>query len=206
MNATQIISAIKASKTLPETERVQLFNACTRALAEMLCDVSSDPVLAVQLIPTEQVTANDYNPNRVATPEMELLHESIAADGVTMPVVVIKKPSDGWVTVDGFHRQRVLREMKRKYIPCSVIDSDKADAIASTVRHNRARGKHQVDLMAAIVKRLMDAGWEDADIARKVGMTPDELLRLKQTVGIAKLMAGSEYAASWGLTSKAKKK
>jgi len=195
-----IIASIRAAKRLPETERIAAFNAATNALRDLVGDIASDPVLAVQLLPMGDVIANDYNPNKVATPEMTLLRESIESDGVTMPVVVIRDSAHKrWVTVDGFHRQIVLRDhLMRRYIPCSVINTDLANRIAATIRHNRARGKHQVDLMANIVKSLISEGWKDVAIARKIGMTDDELLRLKQNVGIAKLLAGCEYSKSWG--------
>lgn len=183
---------------LPEKERVAAYNAATSALREMVSDLCDDPVLGVQLIPVDRVVANDYNPNNVASPEMDLLEDSIRADGVTMPVVVIRE-DEIHVTVDGFHRQIVIRDrLKRKYAPCSVIDADDSNRIASTIRHNRARGKHQVDLMAEIVRSLIEKGWNDAGICQHIGMSDEELLRLKQSAGVAKLLAGSEYSKSWG--------
>lgn len=185
---------------LPEKDRVAAYNAATRALREMVSDLCSDPVLAVQLVPAERIKPNAYNPNHVATPEKELLEDSIRADGVTMPVVTIKDDATGMHDiVDGFHRHQVISErLKRKYVPCSVIDADMANRMASTIRHNRARGKHQVDLMAAIVKQLMELNWTDGQICQHVGMSEEELLRLKQIVGAAKLLAGIEYSASYG--------
>ena len=152
----------------------------------------------VQLVAADSVKANDYNPNRTAAPEMDLLEQSIRCDGITMPVVVVADEA-GWTVVDGFHRTRVCKErLHRKYLPVSVIDKAIADRMASTIRHNRARGKHQVDLMADIVKSLLAQGWEDPDIAKHIGMTEEELLRLKQTVGVAKLLAAADYSRSFG--------
>ncbi len=193
----EVLALLSSYRDLPETERVAIYNATTRALRALVADVCDDPVIAVQLAPVDQVRANDYNPNRVASPEMALLEESIRADGVTMPVVAIAT-SDGWEVVDGFHRRSVLNRFGRRFIPLSVIDSERADRMASTIRHNRARGKHQVDLMANIVRQMLALGWENARIATAVGMSEEELLRLKQSVGVAHLLASKEYSQSWG--------
>lgn len=201
MDFRRIIAEIlRACAELPERERVELYNACTMELREMMRGIADDPVLAIQLVPAGNVRANDYNPNRVASPEMDLLEDSIRADGVTMPVVVMREPgSDIHLTVDGFHRQLVLTSrMARRYIPCSLIDADVSNRMASTIRHNRARGKHQVDLMGEIVKALMGDGWDDERIALHLGMSLEELLRLKQIVGAARLLAAEQYSASYG--------
>jgi ParB-like chromosome segregation protein Spo0J len=191
-------SEIAAMHALSEADRVAAFNRLTLALRELVRDIADDPVLAVQLVPAESLRANAYNPNHVAAPELDLLELSIREDGVTMPVVVAR---DGEIceVVDGFHRQRVIRErLGRRYVPCSVIDRPLADRMASTVRHNRARGKHQVDLMGALVKSLLTVGWADARIAEHLGMSMEEILRLKQIVGVARLLAADEYSQSWG--------
>src|SRR5690606_5838277 len=192
--------AILACLELPESERVAAYNAATSALRSMVADLCNDPVLAVRLVPAGKVVPNEYNPNRVASPEVGLVEASIREDGVTMPVATAHVPAAGtWVVVDGFHRRSVLVErLGRKYVPCSVIDKPISDRMASTIRHNRARGKHQVDLMAEIVKALLSLGWGDDKIAEHIGMTPEELLRLKQSAGVAELLAGSEYSKSWG--------
>jgi len=189
--------AILACVELPEPERVAAYNAGTAALRAVVSDLSDDPVMSIRLVAAESVVANDYNPNRVAAPELALLEQSIAADGVTMPVVVVSEGERN-VVVDGFHRQKVLKSRGRRYIPVSTIDKPAGDRMASTVRHNRARGKHQVDLQAELVKSMLELGMSDADVASKLGMSVEELLRLKQIVGAAKLLAGVEYSASYG--------
>jgi ParB-like chromosome segregation protein Spo0J len=196
-----IEALIDEAKKLAERERIELYNRISSKLRELIEDVCNDPVAAVQLVPAQSVHANDYNPNRTAAPEMDLLEQSIRCDGITMPVVVVEDPSGNgaWIVVDGFHRTRVCKErLHRQYIPVSVIDKPLADRMASTVRHNRARGKHQVDLMAEIVRSLVTQGWSDKNIAVHVGMTEEELLRLKQTIGVAKLLAASDYSRSFG--------
>ncbi len=157
------------------------------------------PCLNVRLVPTNKVQANDYNPNKVATPEMELLADSIEADGVTMPIVVYHdKGADTYIVVDGFHRYLLLRDrFKCPEIPVVVIDKPLSERMASTIRHNRARGKHQVDLLAMLVRSLVNQGWPDDEIAKHLGMTYEELLRLKQVVGIAKVIKYKDYGRAW---------
>ncbi len=196
--------AILACAELSEKERVTVYNAATSALREIVRDIADDPVLGVKLARAEDIVANDYNPNKTASMEMDLLEQSIKADGVTMPLVTFRE-GDKRIVVDGFHRRMVLTErLNRKYIPVSDIDRPLADRMASTVRHNRARGKHQVDLMASLVKSLLNQGWEDGKIAEHIGMTVEELLRLKQVAGVAKLLAAEEYSQSWGLVEDGK--
>lgn len=158
------------------------------------------PVLDVRMVLAAKVVANDYNPNRVASPEYQLLIKSIEEDGVTQPIVTFyDSNTDQYIIVDGFHRWSVLTQhFKCAEIPVVVIEKDLANRMASTIRHNRARGKHQVDLQADLVRSLMQLGWDDPRIAQHLGMTEEELLRLKQAVGVARLLATEEYSASYG--------
>lgn len=157
------------------------------------------PCLAVRLVPAAKVVSNDYNPNKVARRELDLLELSIREDGVTQALVVYyDREADKYVIVDGFHRYVVLVRLGCEEIPVVVIDKDIRNRMASTVRHNRARGKHQVDLVAELVKSLLAKGWEDERIAEHLGMSGEELVRLKQVVGIARLFAAPEYSKSWG--------
>lgn len=157
------------------------------------------PCLQAKLVPADKVVANDYNPNSVARPEMELLAQSIETDGVTQPVVTVYDPeADLYIVVDGFHRYTILTTwFNLKTIPVVVLDKPMTDRMASTIRHNRARGKHQVDLMAVLVARLRGLGWDDLDIARHLGMEAEEVLRLKQQTGLADLFAGQPYSRAW---------
>lgn len=198
--AASVRKAIVKCAGLSETDRIAIYNAATSALAELVRDLCADPVLAIKLIKTESVVANDYNPNRVASTELDLLEHSIRSDGMTMPIVVaLDQESNQYVTIDGFHRGLISRErIKSRYIPVTVLKRCRRERIASTIRHNRARGKHQVDMMAEIVRNLLALEWDDSEIATHIGMTPEELLRLKQSIGVAKLLAGTEYSCSWG--------
>lgn len=157
------------------------------------------PVSNVQWVPAEKVFANDYNPNTVAPPEMKLLQISIESDGFTQPIVVWEH-DDGYEVVDGFHRHLVGKKMGLTHLPVVVINgdrTDKNDRIASTIRHNRARGKHQVSGMSEIVQELSRRNWSEAKIGRELGMEPDEVLRLKQIGGLAEMFADKEFSEAW---------
>lgn len=158
------------------------------------------PCMNPLLVPAEKVQANEYNPNKVAVAEMDLLKQSIEADGVTMPIVTYYDAAiDRYIVVDGFHRYILLtKHFGCKEVPVVVIDKNIQDRMASTVRHNRARGKHQVDLMGELVKVMTQKGCSDEEIASHLGMSEDELVRLKQIVGIAKVFAATEYSKAWG--------
>ena len=158
------------------------------------------PVYTVKAIPLEKVQANDYNPNVVAPPEMRLLELSIWEDGFTMPCVCYyDKEKDRYILADGFHRYRVLKTSKRIYerekglLPVVVIDKDLSNRMASTIRHNRARGTHNIELMCNIVAELDKAGMSDEWIMKNIGMDRDELLRLKQISGLAELFADHNF-------------
>lgn len=157
------------------------------------------PVSFVRWVPADEVFANDYNPNAVAPPEMKLLQISIDQDGFTQPIVVWKTEK-GFEVVDGFHRHLVGIKMGLSHLPIVVINqdrSDRGDRIASTIRHNRARGKHQVEAMSDIVLELSRRNWTDQRIARELGMDPDEVLRLKQITGLAEMFADREFSEAW---------
>ena len=166
---------------------------------------NSEPVECEQWVKASSVIANDYNPNSVAPPEMELLHTSIQEDGYTQPIVVWYH--DGYYeVVDGFHRNRVgkeyddIRERIHGYLPVVVINNDredKGDRIASTIRHNRARGKHRVEAMSEIVIELKRRNWSDKKIAKELGMDADEVLRLTQITGLAEMFADKDFSQAW---------
>lgn len=158
------------------------------------------PVSCVRWIPIEHVEANDYNPNSVAPPEMALLRTSITADGFTQPIVVWEVSSNQYEVVDGFHRYLIGKELGMSHLPSVVVNNDRTDRgdrIACTIRHNRARGKHQVGAMSEIVQELARRNWSDGKIARELGMEPDEVLRLKQVTGLAELFADMEFSEAW---------
>ncbi len=189
---------------LPEEERIAALNEVRVALHEV-SPFHTEPVDCVLWVPGEEVEANDYNPNVVAPPEMRLLEISIDADGFTQPIVTF--PTNGHrEVVDGFHRNLVAKRSKsvnkrlRGYLPVTTIRSDRQsreDRIAATIRHNRARGQHQVADMSEIVVELSRRNWSDEKIGRELGMDPDEVLRLKQISGLAELFADQEFSEAW---------
>ena len=201
----EILSSITGLiETLSIDEKISVINDLKASLKSVSPFVD-EPVDCVQWVKEDLVVANDYNPNSVAPPEMELLHTSIQEDGYTQPIVVFFH--DGiYEVVDGFHRNRVgkeyedIRERIHGYLPVTVINDDrhdKADRIASTIRHNRARGKHQVEKMSDIVIDLKRRNWSDEKIARELGMDADEVLRLTQITGLAEMFADQDFSEAW---------
>lgn len=185
-------------------DRIRAINDARR-LIHGVSPFKDEPVDYVRWVKAEAVHANDYNPNSVAPPEMELLETSILNDGYTQPIVTW--PSDGsHEVVDGFHRNRVgkesakIRERLGGYLPVVEIKEDrvdKGDRIAATIRHNRARGKHKIDSMSEIVVDLRRRNWSPAKIGRELGMDPDEVLRLTQVSGLLEMFMNEEFSQAW---------
>lgn len=187
-------------------QKVEILNQ-VRAILHEVSPFKSEPVDYVKWVKNDTVTANDYNPNKVAPPEMKLLELSIVNDGYTQPIVSWSNPEKGAIEViDGFHRNRVGKESKavqqrvQGYLP--VVDirteqSSKNDRMASTIRHNRARGKHQVDAMSEIVIELKNRNWRNARIATELGMDEEEVLRLCQISGLEHLFSDKDFSRAW---------
>jgi ParB-like chromosome segregation protein Spo0J len=173
-------------------------------LKESTADYKSSPAYSIKSIPVEKLRANEYNPNSVAPPEMALLYDSIKEDGYTMPIVVYyRKDEDVYEIVDGFHRYSIMLnypdiyEREKGMLPCAIIEKPISERIASTIRHNRARGSHNVELMSNIVAELIEMGKSDKWISEHLGMSADEILRLKQITGLADLFKEKEFSMSW---------
>ncbi len=207
-----ILRAIDRLRDLPLDAKVRALNTVREAL-HAISPFAAEPVDFVAWVPAGEVSANDYNPNRVAAPEMDLLRLSIAADGYTQPIVTCPE-EDRREVVDGFHRNRVGKECPdvtarvHGYLPVVTIRSDrrdKKDRIAATIRHNRARGKHGVDAMSDIVADLHKRGWDSEKIGKELGMDADEVLRLKQITGLAELFANREFSEAWEVPVRRKK-
>ena len=185
-------------------EKVELLNSVREYLHE-LSPFKDEPVDMVYWVRNDTVIANDYNPNSVAPPEMKLLERSIESDGYTQPIV--SWPRDGVVeVVDGFHRHRVGKESEivnarvNGYLPVVKIkesQESESDRMASTIRHNRARGKHKVESMAEIVIALKRRNWSDKKIGKELGMDPDEVLRLTQIKGLAEMFQDEDFSEAW---------
>jgi ParB-like chromosome segregation protein Spo0J len=164
-------------------------------------DLSHNPVSNVIWVPIEKVFANNYNPNNVAISELRLLYTSIKHDGYTMPIVTIRDDArDGWIIIDGLHRFTVMKRFRDIYernhglLPIVVLDKSLNDRMASTVRHNRARGKHSIQGMGTLVMSMLENGWGNKQICEEIGLEPEELARLKHITGYAKLYENAEYS------------
>jgi hypothetical protein len=199
----EIISNIKI-KTIED--RIYFINEIRLLLSE-ISPFNSEPVDCIQWVKSDSVKANDYNPNSVAPPEMELLRHSINHDGYTQPVVTWKNNEEIEV-VDGFHRTRVCKEFEdvnkrvSGYLPVVFIKNNNTkrnDRIASTIRHNRARGKHNVESMTDIVIELKRRNWSNKRIGKELGMDPDEILRLCQVSGLSEMFADEDFSKSWDI-------
>lgn len=184
--------------------KIEALNYC-RAELHSVSPLKHHPVDLVQWVKSDAVEANEYNPNAVAPPEMQLLYESIFNDGYTMPIVSFKDAEIIRI-VDGFHRRETERRNKDisestlGYVPVTTIrdtQTDSSDRMASTIRHNRARGSHNIELMSQIVSELVEMGKGDPWICKHVGMSIDELLRLKQITGLASLFTNKDFSQSW---------
>lgn len=164
-------------------------------------NIKNHPVNNVIWVDSDKIFANDYNPNKVAPPEMELLKVSIESDGFTQPIVTWQD-NDKYEVVDGFHRHLVGKKLGMSKLPIVVINKErtkKEDRIASTIRHNRARGKHIVQAMSEIVLELKNRNWKNSRIAKELGMDEDEILRLCQITGLASLFSDQEFSKSWDI-------
>jgi ParB-like chromosome segregation protein Spo0J len=199
----QLKKITKDIEELDFEDKVTVLNE-TRKLLSTVSPQKFEPVDCVQWVPVDMVVANDYNPNLVAPPEMRLLHLSIKEDGYTQPIVAYHdKDLDKYIVVDGFHRNRVgkeyidIKDRTNAMLPIVVIDKDINARMASTIRHNRARGTHQVQGMAEIVAELHLKGVSDKKIAEQLGMEKDEILRLKQFIGLGDLFKNRDFSRAW---------
>jgi ParB-like chromosome segregation protein Spo0J len=200
----KILSLIPNYEFLSNDEKIDIINEIKIALHE-ISPMRNEPVDCVLWVKNDNVKANDYNPNSVAPPEMELLRQSIMEDGYTQPIVSFKEDSQITV-IDGFHRNRVGKEVEevrnRVYGRLPVVNINqwkqgRSDRMASTIRHNRARGSHNIELMSTIVSELVEMGKGDAWICKHVGMSKDELLRMKQITGLASLFQNKSFSNAW---------
>lgn len=191
-------------KGLTDEEKLQAINEIKLALHEV-SPLKNEPVDCVLWVKNDLVIANDYNPNKVAPPEMKLLAISVGEDGYTQPIVTSFEEGH-YTVIDGFHRTRVgkedntIIERVKGYLPVTIINSDRegrCDRIASTIRHNRARGKHTIAGMTDIIVELKRRNHSNEWIARELGMDADEILRLSQISGLAEMFADKQFSEAW---------
>jgi len=200
----QATTLFKALDTFPLEERVTILNRIRIALHEH-SPFREEPVDCVMWVKNDRVEGNEYNPNKVAPPEMRLLEISIHEDGYTQPIVA-HPVEEGYEVVDGFHRKRIgkecpkIRERVQGYLPITLLRKEREntkDRMAATIRHNRARGVHGVMPMIDVVATLLRQGWTDEEVARELGMDAEEVLRFKQNSGLPELFGDSEYSKAW---------
>lgn len=209
MTRYQMVQALALINELLDGDDLDTTVENMNTLRQAIFDKSpfaTEPVDFVRWVKADSVHANDYNPNVVAPPEMELLRLSITADGYTQPIVTMDEGDGTRQVIDGFHRTRVGKESPdvsarvKGYLPVVTVRADredKSDRIASTIRHNRARGKHRIDAMSDIVVELKRRNWSEARIGKELGMDADEVLRLCQLTGLAELFSDADFSRSW---------
>ena len=183
-------------------ERVDIFNQLSDISAKIV--EFKHPTLNVKLIDSSLVKDNDYNPNKVAPPEFKLLKHSIEKDGITMPIVVGKLPqSQDYVIIDGYHRSQIIKNDDQinqsisNYIPVVILDKTIDNRMSSSIRHNIARGVHQVELTSKLVIKLRDMNWTNDDIRQELGMDNDEVLRMQQVTGLAEAFRHNSFSKAW---------
>ncbi|MFA9593361.1 IbrB-like domain-containing protein [Citrobacter telavivensis] len=187
---------------LSEEEKIKAINDFRMAI-HSVSPFRDEPVDCVLWIKNEHISPNDYNPNNVAPPEKKLLLKSIETDGFTQPIVVTQSSAEEYEIVDGFHRHELgkgkasLRSRLKGYLPITCLEGSRHDRMAATIRHNRARGRHQIHAMSEIVRELALLGWEDEKIGKELGMDEDEVLRLKQINGLQELFASRRFSKAW---------
>jgi ParB-like chromosome segregation protein Spo0J len=203
---SKIIELINELQSLDIDSKIKAFNEIKIAMHN-ISPMKTEPVDCVLWVKNDSVHANDYNPNSVAPPEMELLRLSISADGYTQPIVsMLEENGETREVIDGFHRNRVgkecaeIQQRVHGYLPVVTINEDRTkinDRVASTIRHNRARGKHKIEAMSDIVIDLKKRNWSDEKISKNLGMDKDEVLRLCQIGGLVELFSNKEFSEAW---------
>ncbi|WP_372385212.1 IbrB-like domain-containing protein [Vibrio sp. BS-M-Sm-2] len=200
----RVLSAlgIYDAESLPLEDKVSLFNFLSELAFELV--PFRHPVLNVQLINVQDVIDNDYNPNKVAPPEFRLLHHSIQKDGLTMPIVVGHRVDNkNLVIIDGYHRSQIIKKKSdvydslSGYMPVVVLNKTLDERISSSVRHNMARGAHQVELTSQLVMKLRELDWSNEDIGCELGMDNDEVLRMQQVTGLAAAFKNNAFSTAW---------
>ena len=199
----QVVELIESYDNV--SEKVEFINSIKLAMHEV-SPFKTEPVDCVLWVENTSVRANEYNPNSVAPPEMELLRLSISNDGYTQPIVSMDNHDGTREVIDGFHRNRVGKECEdiqsrvHGYLPVVTIRESQTDInnrVASTIRHNRARGKHRVESMSDIVVDLKRRNWSPEKIAKELGMDSDEVLRLSQISGLIEMFNDKDFSLAW---------
>jgi ParB-like chromosome segregation protein Spo0J len=203
MKSIHFSKILKYFEKLNDKEKLELINNLSATLSENEEPVVNEPLSHIKWIPIEQIIANTYNPNNVAVTEKRLLLLSMINHGITCPLIVRSKDNNTYELIDGFHRFQLIKKSKdlkarlNNKVPVVVLDIPEDECIVATIRHNRARGKHQIDGIANVVKLLAENAWSTERIMKELGMEADEVLRLKQFNGLAEKFKDSDYSNSW---------
>ncbi|USD52566.1 ParB-like nuclease domain-containing protein [Vibrio sp. SCSIO 43153] len=197
----KLLSEVNKSK-LQLKDRVKLFNLLSELSSDLL--PFDDPILSVKLMSVDKLKDNDYNPNKVSSPEFRLLKHSIIKDGFTMPIVTNQSHQSGdYIIVDGYHRSKLLRDDKEinglhlGYAPVVIMNKSIEERMSSSVRHNTARGVHQVELTAKLISKLKERQWTNKEIGIELGMDMDEVLRMQQVTGLAAAFKNNDFSEAW---------
>ena len=194
----RIVKILEQLESFSDQEKLEL----TRAIQKQMYDIE-EPISNVHWIPVDKIIANTYNPNKMAVPEKRLLLKSMHNHGITYPLVATKRADGFYELIDGYHRFQLITKCKtlRARLKCKVpvvlLSIPENECIVATIRHNRARGKHQIDKIGDVVKTLAKKGWATKSIMEELGMDADEVLRLKQFRGLGELFKDSDYSNSW---------
>lgn len=157
------------------------------------------PCLKPLLVSVDKVQANDYNPNKMSNKMFNLLKKSILEDGLTMPIVTFyDKGLDKYIIVDGFHRYTVLKRLHCTEIPVVVIDKDISERRISTIRHNKAKGTHQLELVKDNFNALINEGeFSLAEISEKLALESEEVVIYKKKGSVVEEFREQEFSNSW---------
>ncbi|MCG9753490.1 ParB/RepB/Spo0J family partition protein [Vibrio brasiliensis] len=195
----------QSASATPSTKDLECLVSSYNLVTDLLMQLfpSLPPICTTKLLPLDAINANDYNPNKMGKPESRLLQHSIEQDGLTLPVLVNQVNGDeGYTLIDGFHRYELLKSKPHLqplsgYIPALILNKTRSKAIATSVRHNIARGVHQVELTADMVIMLKQLNWSNNQIGLELGMDRDEVLRMQQITGLAQIFLGEDFSKSW---------
>lgn len=202
-----ILNILEKTRAIPEKKKEGLINEVLDVF-----NAYSEPVSKVVWIPMNSILPNSYNPNKMAAPEKRLLLRSMLDHGITLPLVVSAKKEEGYILIDGYHRWTLIKRSKelksrlKRKVPVVILDIPNSERIVATIRHNRARGRHQIEEIGEVVKILSAEGWTSANIMESLGMDADEVLRLKQFKGLGELFKDEDYSLSWNVDDVENKK
>jgi len=191
----------ESTPLLDNSDWISTYNQFTELVLEHFTLLP--PVCAIKLLPLNQISPNDYNPNKMGTPESRLLLHSLEQDGLTLPIIVNQlNKNELFTIIDGFHRYELLNKHPhlqpvKGYIPAIVLSKTRGKAMSSSIRHNIARGVHQVELTANMVIVLSQMNWSNERIGKELGMDRDEVLRMQQITGLAKAFQDQDFSTAW---------